>query len=109
MPKISYGHFIENTDPKDDLQARIEKAYTEYMQKETVPPDVAMVHAVLLKDETTITVDGHVITVIVGPIERWITWIGESDQRQGASAHKVPVQGECRPHERSAISEIPHD
>ena len=82
MSRIATGHFIENTDPNDDLQTRIEKAFDEYMRTETTPPDIAAVDPYLLKDETVLTVRGHEITVITGLQGRWITWIGESDQHQ---------------------------
>ena len=86
MPKVKIGHFIENRDPNDDLQTRIEKAYDEYMQTETTPPDIASVDPYLLKDETVMTIRGQEITVITGMQGRWITWIGQAERHQAASA-----------------------
>ena len=79
MASMSRGRVIVNPDPADDLQTRIEKAYKEYMLKEIDPPNIATVNAYLVKDEATVIVDGHEITIIIGPVGRWETWIGKSD------------------------------
>ena len=78
MPKVKTGHYIENRDPNDDLQTRIEKAFDEYMLTETVLPNIASVDPYLLKEETVMTIRGHEITVTTGMQGRWITWIGNS-------------------------------
>jgi hypothetical protein len=79
MPKIKIGHYIENRDPNDDLQTRIEKAFDKYMLTETIPPNTASVDPYLLRDETVLIIRGHRITVTTGMQGRWITWIGEGE------------------------------
>lgn len=62
-----------------DLTLRLEKAFVEYRDRMGVPPTAAVVHAYLLKAPCQIPILGRLLSVHIGPIDRWTTWIGQAN------------------------------
>jgi hypothetical protein len=75
---IKDGLFIVNK-VNADLTLRLEKAFDEYLERMGVPPTAAVVHSYLLKEPRQIPILGRLLSVDIGPIDRFTTWIGQAD------------------------------
>ncbi|MDY6867471.1 MAG: hypothetical protein SVT56_06140 [Chloroflexota bacterium] len=71
---------VKDTKTADDVHSRVIYAFWEYFKVYAQPPNLAIVHPYLCKEEHKLTIDGFGVTIRPGMIDRWTTWIGRSEE-----------------------------